>query len=160
MRLIKTYKDLIFILFVLLWLICDIVFVGIFDFDPICVNLIAILLFMLLVLCKEGSFDFATWLETNIKENKLSDEEIQILNSVEEKAKEGYNEWYNITHGDDHCGPWISDLTPEEKKLIDNLHEKYYGLDWYVNISIGVKQVYYIKYMDIRDKVIFNKSKM
>lgn len=84
----------------------------------------------------------------------LTDEEEKTWLSIKQKVKEGYKEWSSMTHGDDHCGPWIKNITHGEKVLIDKIHKKYYGDDWVINDPIGVNQVYYVKYTEIKNKVI------
>jgi len=99
------------------------------------------------------------WLKSLFEYNKykLTDEEIPIWESIVLKEYQGYLEWYEKTKGDDLCGPWIKDITPEEVALLDKIHEKYYGNDWWIATPISTAQVCYVEYEDIKDKVIYGK---
>ena len=85
----------------------------------------------------------------------LKGNEIELWKSIIEKAKIGYDEWYEETHGDDLCGPWIKDYTIEENNLLDKIHHKLYGKDWWIAMPISTAQVNYVMYDDIKDKVIY-----
>ena len=96
---------------------------------------------------------FISWLKKKLKHSQLyvlTDDEKRLWCQIEKKASEGYSEWYNQTKGDDICGPWIKNVTPSEIKLINKIHEKYYGKDWTVFISVSEQQVNYIKYTNIK----------
>lgn len=84
---------------------------------------------------------------------KLTDDEKILLESINVKAKLGYDEWYECTKGDDLCGPWIKDYTEEENDLLDKIHKYFYGDNWYVVMPISGAQVNYVKYEDIKNKV-------
>ena len=43
----------------------------------------------------------------------LNNEEKVIWNNIVTKASEGFDEWEEQTKGNDICGPWIKDITPE-----------------------------------------------
>ena len=42
-----------------------------------------------------------------------------------------------------------------EGLLLDKIHAHFYGKDWYISDSIGCKEVDYILFNDIRNKLIF-----
>ena len=83
----------------------------------------------------------------------LSYDEISIWKNIEQKANQGLYEWQEQTKGDDLCGPWISNITPDEIYLIDKIHKLFYGDDWIIYLPISVAQVNYIMYIDIKNKV-------
>ena len=84
----------------------------------------------------------------------LKGNEIELWKSIVKKAKIGYDEWFVETKGDDLCGPWIKDIQVEEIELIDRIHDKFYGKDWYIAIPISTCQCCYVEYDDIKNKVI------
>ena len=84
----------------------------------------------------------------------LSDEERKIWDNIKIKANIGYKEWLNKTHGDDICGPWIKDIQVEEIELIERIHDKFYGKDWYIAVPISTSQCCYVEYEYIKNKVI------
>ena len=84
----------------------------------------------------------------------LKGNEIELWKSIEEKAKAGYNEWFEKTQGNDLCGPWIKDYTKEENDLIDKIHHQLYGKNWWISVPISTAQVNYVMYEDIKDKII------
>ena len=84
---------------------------------------------------------------------KLSKEEIPIWESIVNKEYEGYKEWLEQTKGDDLCGHWVKDITPEEVALLDKIHQKYYGKDWYVIMPLSTAQVCAVEYDDVKDKI-------
>ena len=71
----------------------------------------------------------------------LKGNEIELWKSIEKKAQDGYIEWFAKTKGDDLCGPWIKDYTKEENDLIDKIHIKFYGKDWWIGCPISTSQV-------------------
>jgi hypothetical protein len=83
----------------------------------------------------------------------LSHNEISTWKNIERKAKQGWQEWFDKTKGDDLCGPWISNIEPNEVNLIDKIHKIFYGDDWYVVMPLHTSQVCYVQYMQIKDKV-------
>lgn len=86
---------------------------------------------------------------------KLTNEERIIWERIVEKEKIGYQEWLEQTKGDDMCGHWIKDITPEEVALIDKIHKKYYGDNWWIAVPISTSQVCAVEYWDIKDKIIY-----
>lgn len=84
----------------------------------------------------------------------LNNEEKLIWNNIVDKANEGFAEWAERTKGNDLCGSWIKDITPEEIRLIDKIYNKFYGDDWYVSLPISTAQVSYSQYNNIKNKVI------
>ena len=108
-------------------------------------------IFCSLYLCVDWK-DIKFWWR-NRKNYILTSEERPIWENIDKKAHEGFDEWYKKTGGDDLCGPWIKDITPEEVNLLDKIHERYYGSDWCVAIPISTAQVCYVEYEDIKDKV-------
>ena len=85
----------------------------------------------------------------------LNDHEKELWDSIEKKAKIGYDEWFAKTKGDDLCGPWIKDYTKEENDLIDKIHHQLYGEDWWIAMPIHTAQVNYVMYEDIKDRIIW-----
>lgn len=85
----------------------------------------------------------------------LKENEIELWKIIEEKAKIGYTEWLEKTKGDDICGPWIKDITEEEVKLINKIHEYFFGKDWCIAIPMSTSQVCSVQYDDIKNKVIY-----
>lgn len=83
---------------------------------------------------------------------KLSEEERKLYNSILIKDAMGYGEWYDKTKGDDICGHWIKDIT-EEVKLIDKIHEHFFGKDWWIAVPISTAQVCAVMLDDIKNKV-------
>lgn len=92
------------------------------------------------------------WFKSNHK-YKLNDNEKKLWCSIISKANVGYKEWFEHTHGDDLCGPWIKDCTEEEEELIEKIHEYFYGEDWYVVMPLSYAQINYVMYYDIKDKL-------
>ena len=86
---------------------------------------------------------------------KLTGRERELYNSILIKDAIGYGEWYAKTHGDDICGHWIKDITEEEVKLINKIHEHFFGKNWWITIPISTAQVCSIQYNDIKNKVIY-----
>lgn len=84
---------------------------------------------------------------------KLEPNERSLWNSLIYKANKGYCEWWRKTKGDDLCGPWIMDYTPEENNLLEKIHRYFYGNDWYIVMPISGAQVNYVMYDDVKDKV-------
>lgn len=89
---------------------------------------------------------------------KLTNEEYKLFSLIERKANDGYIEWFAKTQGDDICGPWITNITTEEIALIDKIHAKFYGKNWWISTPIGVAQCAYIMFKDIEDKVIYKNN--
>ena len=92
------------------------------------------------------------WLKTKLKYKLTNDERI-LWNNIIQKAQTGYNEWLDVTKGNDICGPWIKDYTEEENNLLDKIHKYFYGDGWYVSMPISCAQVNYVMYEDIKNKV-------
>jgi len=92
------------------------------------------------------------WLKTKLKYKLTNDEKI-LWNNIIQKAQVGYNEWCDVTKGNDICGPWIKDYTEEENNLLDKIHKYFYGDGWYVSMPISCGQVNYVMYEDIKNKV-------
>lgn len=84
----------------------------------------------------------------------LNNEEKVIWNNIITKANEGFGEWMKQTKGNDLCGPWIKDITPEEIRLIDKIHSKF-NKDWWWAMPISQAQVCYIQFTQIENKVIY-----
>ena len=83
----------------------------------------------------------------------LNNEEKVIWNNIITKANEGFDEWEEQTKGNDICGPWIKDITPEEIRLIDKIHSKF-NKDWWCAVPISQAQVCYVQFTEIENKVI------
>lgn len=96
--------------------------------------------------------DIKLWWK-NLSQYKLTTEESELFSSIEKKANDGYVEWFIKTQGDDICGPWIKDVTPEEIALIDKIHNQFYGKDWWISTPIGVSQCAYVMFKDIENKI-------
>ena len=84
----------------------------------------------------------------------LNNDEKVIWNNIVFKANEGFTEWVKLTKGNDLCGPWIKDITPEEIRLIDKIHSKF-NKDWWWSMPISQAQVCYIQFAQIESKVIW-----
>ena len=95
---------------------------------------------------------FTLWIHS-FNKYKLSENEVKLWGNIMNKADKGYIEWFAQTQGDDMCGPWISDYTEEEGKLIDKIHEYFYGEHWYITMPISASQCYYQMFYDIKDKI-------
>ena len=95
---------------------------------------------------------FTLWIHS-FNKYKLSENEVKLWGNIMNKADKGYVEWFAQTQGDDMCGPWISDYTEEEGKLIDKIHEYFYGEHWYITMPISASQCYYQMFYDIKDKI-------
>lgn len=97
----------------------------------------------------------------NFKFNKykLTSDELILWRSIEEKANKGYDEYLEkqkIQKIDYFFPPIrIKGITDDERDLLDKIHAKYYGDDWYVTISMSMEQVCYVEYNDIKNKVYF-----
>ena len=104
------------------------------------------------------SFDNIKFWWKSLFKYKLTKEEQLIWNSIVVKEALGYSEWYEKTKGDDMCGPWIKDITHEEVALIDKIHEKFYGKNWWIACPISTAQVCSVKYDNIKDKVIYGRN--
>ncbi len=64
----KTNKDLVFTISVIIWLVINISTVLLFSSDYIWLsNLVCILLFSILTICKIKNKRFSNWLENNIE---------------------------------------------------------------------------------------------
>ena len=64
----KTNKDLVFTISVIIWLVINISTVLIFSSDYVWLsNLVCILLFSILTICKIKNKRFSNWLENNIE---------------------------------------------------------------------------------------------
>ena len=89
------------------------------------------------------------------KTYKINDEERPIWNSIVIKANNGYTEFCNQYDDTDICVcPWTQELSTEEYKLLNKIHEKCIGEGWYIIDPLGVSQINYIMYDDVKDKVI------
>lgn len=95
---------------------------------------------------------FNLWIHS-FNKYKLSENEVKLWDNIMNKADKGYIEWCVQTQGDDMCGPWIKDYTEEEGKLIDKIHEYFYGEHWYIVMPISASQCYYQMFYDIKDKI-------
>ena len=89
----------------------------------------------------------------------MTSDELILWRSIEEKANKGYEEYLEkqkIQKIDYFFPPIrIKGITDEERDLLDKIHAKYYGDDWYVTISMSMEQVCYVEYNDIKNKVYF-----
>jgi hypothetical protein len=86
---------------------------------------------------------------------ELKEEERPIWETIVKKAIEGYNEYEDQTKNNEYsymC-PWTKPLEQNEYDLLDKIHKKYYGEDWYITDPIGGTQATYIMYEDVKDKV-------
>jgi hypothetical protein len=97
-------------------------------------------------------YDIKFWWKTKFK-YKLNINEKLLWDSLIQKAQLGYDEWLNVTKGNDFCGPWIKNYTEDENNLLDKIHKYFYGDDWYVSMPISGAQVNYIMLQDLKDKV-------
>jgi len=95
---------------------------------------------------------FKLWIH-DFRKYKLNNNEKLLFNNLIYNSKIGYSEWYEQTHGNDICGPWIKDYSSEENELLEKIHRYYYGDHWYVTMPISGAQVNYIMLQDIKDKV-------
>ena len=89
----------------------------------------------------------------------LKDEEIELWKSIEEKAKCGYQEfWEECEKNPDYMSwPWVSPgLTKEESEFIEKLHYIFFGNDYIVD-PISSAQADYVWYEDIKDRIIYDK---
>ena len=148
-------KDIVLIIYIFLWLIisCACIY---FNLNIVIAQFILCLILLILVLLRKNH-KIEKWYNTQYnKYYLLEDNEREIWQNIIAKANKGYNEWYNETHGNDLCGPWIVDIKPEEIALLDKIHEMFYGKDWYVVMSLPESQCCYVEYEDIKNKVKFN----
>ena len=121
-----------------------------------CWTMVPLLVFLSFCICY-FYIDYKTikfWWRSLFK-YKLTGREVELWGTIEKKVNDGFIEWYAKTQGDDLCGPWIANITPEETSLIEKIHEKYYGKDWWIAMPIGVAQVSYIQYQNIKDKIYY-----
>ena len=84
---------------------------------------------------------------------ELSEKERELYNSILNKDAMGYGEWYAKTKGDDICGHWIKDVTEEEVKLINKIHEHFFGKNWWISVPMNDAQVCAVMLDEIKDKV-------
>ena len=75
------------------------------------------------------------------------DKEKIIWDNICDKAKQGYNDCLNLYEGE-FWAPYTKELNNEEIDLLNRIHEKYYGSNWYVVDPLGANQVHYIMYND------------
>lgn len=80
----------------------------------------------------------------------LNNEERPLWNNIQQKAINGWIEYCKQT---EVSNPWTQPLSKEEYELLDKIHAKYYGEDWYITDSLGGTQCTYIMFKDIEDKV-------
>ena len=80
----------------------------------------------------------------------LNNEERPLWNNIQQKAINGWIEYCKQT---EVSNPWTQILSKEEYELLDKIHAKYYGEDWYITDPLGATQVHYIMFKDIEDKV-------
>lgn len=83
-------------------------------------------------------------------------EEKLMWDNIVKKAECGYQEfWKECEKDPDYMSwPWMSpSLTKEESEFIENLHYKFFGLDYIVD-PIGCDQADYMWYEDIKDRII------
>ena len=83
-------------------------------------------------------------------------EEKSMWNSIVKKAERGYKEFWRECEKDiNYMGwPWMSPgLTKEESEFIENLHNKFFGLDYIVD-PIGCSQTDYMWYKDVKNRII------
>ena len=86
----------------------------------------------------------------------LKDDEKELWNSIVEKAERGNKEFIEdcIKRKEDMGWPWMSpNLTKEESEFLDNLHYKFFGLDYIVD-PIGCAQADYAWYDEVKDRII------
>ena len=82
-------------------------------------------------------------------------EEKLMWDNIIKKAERGYKEFLEYIENHPGCfsWPWMSPgLTKKESKFIENLHYRFFGLDYIVD-SIGCAQADYIWYDDIKNYV-------
>ena len=80
----------------------------------------------------------------------------KIWKNIEQKSKEGYNEWYHSKYNSDKyfCPPWTKRLTRAEDFVLRRIHEKIYGSHWFIVDSLGWTQCNYIMYDDLKYRVL------
>lgn len=103
------------------------------------------------ILAKFFGIDFFNMTYT-LKEN-----EIELWKNIEQKAKTGYDEfWEECKKDPDYMSwPWMSpDLTKEESEFIETIHYKFFGLTYIVD-PIGCAQADYMWYEDIKNRIIY-----
>ena len=94
----------------------------------------------------------------NITYTIRNPKEKELWKSIEEKAKQGLNEFLKeCEEKHSYWGwPWVSpELTKEEQDFLNKIHEKYYGKDYYITDPISQKQCDYSWYIDIKDRIIY-----
>ena len=86
----------------------------------------------------------------------MSSRERKLWKSIEQKAKEGYDEWYHSKYNseDYYCPPWTKPLTRAEELVLNHIHKKIYGSHWYITDPLGWTQCNYISYEDCKNRVI------
>lgn len=83
-------------------------------------------------------------------------EEKSMWDNIVKKAERGCQEFLEECEKDpDYMSwPWMSPhLTKEEREFIENLHYKFFGLDYIVD-PIGCAQADYMWYEDVKDRII------
>ena len=88
-------------------------------------------------------------------------EEKSIWDNITKKAERGYKEFLEYIENYPGCfsWPWMSPgLTKKESEFIENLHYRFFGLDYIVD-SIGCAQADYIWYEDVKDRIIYDRNR-
>lgn len=83
-------------------------------------------------------------------------EEKLMWNSIVKKAERGYQEFWKECEKDrNYMGwPWMSPgLTKEESEFIENLHNKFFGIDYIVD-PVVCSQADYMWYEDVKNRII------
>ena len=94
---------------------------------------------------------FIRWLKIQIGFYCLHDDEIYLWQSIKTKAENGYKEYLNEPAGP----PWVTELNTNEIRLLYKIHDAIMGDDWYIADPLGAKQVHYIMFENIKNKVIW-----
>lgn len=87
---------------------------------------------------------------------ELTEQEKQLWDIIVKKMVDGYHEYEEHMKDNQYsliC-PWSKPLESNEYNLLDKIHKKYYGEDWYIVDPISGTQASYIMYEDIKDKVV------
>ena len=87
----------------------------------------------------------------------LTEDEISLWRNIIEKATNGYGKSikYYEKHPNTLYWPWVSPkLTDLESELLQKIHDKFYGEDYYIDDPISPSQVNFILYNNVKDKVI------
>ena len=82
---------------------------------------------------------FIKWFKKQIGYYAIHDDEIYLWESIKNKAVNSFD---------------YVELNTNELKLLYKIHDEIMGEDWYIVDPLGPKQVHYIMYNNIKNKVI------